>query len=461
MAYTTINKSTDHFNTKLYTGNGSAGNAITGVGFQPDFLWIKNRSQADWHQLFNSVRGASNVLYSNETSGESSASTSFASFDSDGFTVNANDGTNGNGENLVAWNWKAGGTAPEITYAVKVVSDSGNKFRFDDFGSSAVTLDLQEGGVYTFDQSDSSNSGHPLRFSTTSDGTHGGGSAYTTGVVVSGTPGSSGAKTVITVAGSAPTLYYYCANHSGMGGQANTNSTFGSSNFAGSIQSTVSANTIAGVSVVKWDGNGVAGASIGHGLGDVAKMIIVKRINTGGNNWTVYHASLGNTHRLELNTTTASTSDAGAWNNQTPTSTVFYTGNNLTVGNNGSTYIAYCFTEKTGFSKISSYAGNQDANGTFVFTGFKPAFVLSKDSTGAGENWFIHDDKRDTYNPVDTYLRPNLSNAEGTASHYDFLSNGFKNRYAGGSLNSSGRTYIYYAIGQAFVGSNNIVVTAR
>ena len=123
-------------------------------------------------------------------------------------------------------------------FYVKVVSDSGNKYRFDDFGTSAVTLDLEEGSTYVFDQSDSSNSGHPLRFSTTSDGTHNSGSEYTTGVTTTGTPGSAGAKTTIVVASSAPTLYYYCSAHSGMGGRQHQY-TAGASNFDGSIQSTV------------------------------------------------------------------------------------------------------------------------------------------------------------------------------------------------------------------------------
>ena len=140
-------------------------------------------------------------------------------FNKNGFTIGPQNEVNTSGENYVAWCWKSSGTAQSATYAVKVVSDSGNKYRFDDFGSSAVTLELSEGGTYTFDQSDSSNSSHPLRFSTTSDGTHGGGSEYTTGVKTSGTPGTAGAFTRITVATGAPTLYYYCTQHSGMGGR--------------------------------------------------------------------------------------------------------------------------------------------------------------------------------------------------------------------------------------------------
>ena len=148
-----------------------------------------------------------------------------------------------------------------------MVSDSGNKYRFDGHGTSAVTLDLAEGSTYVFDQSDSSNSGHPLRFSTTSNGSHGGGSEYTTGVTATGTPGSAGAKTTIVVAAGAPTLYYYCTAHSGMGGQVNTNSTAGSTSLSGEFNSSVynqsqnwssnysSSNGFAGAAANAFDGN--------------------------------------------------------------------------------------------------------------------------------------------------------------------------------------------------------------
>ena len=190
MAYTTIDKPTDYFNTVLYTGNGGSTQAITGVGFQPDWVWVKSRSDTEQHALWDSVRGGSKRLISDSTGAEYDNTTQgIQSFDSDGFTAGDSDQYNKSSQNVASWNWLAGGNAPTQTYTVKVVSDSGNKYRFDDFGTSAVTLDLQEGGTYTFDQSDSSNSGHPLRFSTTSDGSHGGGSEYTTNVTTTGTPG--------------------------------------------------------------------------------------------------------------------------------------------------------------------------------------------------------------------------------------------------------------------------------
>ena len=449
MAYSSITKPEDHFNTKLYTGDGNSPLAITGVGFQPDWVWIKARTTTDYnHMLFDSVRGATKYLKSDASSAENTIAETLKSFDSDGFTLgNSAYTVNDNAVPFASWNWLAGGTAPSQTYTVKVVSDSGNKYRFDDFGTSAVTLDLQEGGTYTFDQSDSSNSGHPLRFSTTSDGTHGGGSEYTTNVTTTGTPGSSGAQTVITVAASAPTLYYYCSSHSGMGGQANTNSTFGSSNFSGSIQANVSANTTSGFSIVKYTGTG-ANATIGHGLGKKPDWIVVKAYEDA-QQWAVQHSSLGATKGIRINTTGAAYTSSTRWNDTEPTSDVFSVGTEAEVNTNTEDHIAYCFTSIKGYSKFGNYVGNGVASGggPFIYLGFKPAFFMLKETSNA-DNWIILDNRRLGYNKLIYHLFPNLANAEYASDRVELRSNGVKVIDNDGSVNTSGATYIYMSFAE-------------
>ena len=348
MAYTTINKSSEHFNTKLYTGNEST-NAITGVGHQPDFVWMKNRDSAYYHGLYDSVRGTgtSKSLYSNanEAEGTNTGNLNLASFDSDGFTLGATSSTNiinKSSQNHVAWNWKANGA--------------------------------------------------------------------------------------------------------------------GSANTDGSISSTVSANTTSGFSIVSYTGTG-ADDTVGHGLGVAPKMIITKATGTT-NNWGTYHESLGNNDAVFLNLTNGTNDYAGYWNTTTPTSSVFSVGVSPDT-NSSATMIAYCFAEKQGFSKFGSYTGNGNANGTFVYTGFKPAFVMVKKTSGTG-NWEIMDNKRDTYNAAITLLFPNLTNADATSYNTDFLSNGFKQRVTASSRNASGSTYIYMAFAEApLVGTNNVPCTAR
>ena len=430
----------------LWTGNGSA-RSIT-FNNSPDFAWMKARSLGSAnHGLFDTVRGATKRLVSNSTGAESTQSQTLTAFNSDGFDLGTDSAYNGNTYPVVGWAWSAGENSNK-TYTVKVVSDSGNKYRFDDFGTSAVTLDLEEGSTYVFDQSDSSNSGHPLRFSTTSDGTHGSGTEYTTGVTATGTPGSAGAKTTIVVASSAPTLYYYCTAHSGMGGQANTNSTAGASNFDGTIQATVKASQTAGFSIVSWTGSTQSTAYVGHGLGKQPDFIVAKTYD-GTGNWYVFEPSLdtGGTisKALYLNSSAGKATVSGVWGHwDEMTSTTFGITDSAGSGTNDGDMIAYCFTSVDQFSSFGTYTGNGNADGPHVTLSFRPAFLLLKRTDNTG-NWLIYDNKREGYNFNNDPLYANLTSAEGTTDYIDLLSNGFKIRNTHSSINASSSVYLYAA----------------
>ena len=345
MAYTTINKSTNYFNTKLYTGTGSS-LALTGVGHQPDMVWQKVRSTTSSHRITDAVRGVGQVIYPNDTA-QQSAESAVTAFGTDGFTVGTASGTNTNGATYVAWSWKAGA------------------------------------------------------------------------------------------------------------GQ-------GSSNTDGSINTTyTSVNTTAGFSISKYTGTG-SNATVGHGLGVVPKCFILKK-TSDTSAWSMYHESIGNTKFLTLNSTAAETTGSTVWNNTSPTSSVFSVGTGDNGNASGATYIAYCFAEKKGFSKFGSYAGNGNADGTFIYTGFKPAWVMVK-RTDSADSWFMYDNKRSTFNVVDDYLIASSSGAENTTSvvNLDLLSNGFKLRNTDGGHNNSSGTYLFMAFAEApLVGTNNIPATAR
>lgn len=218
------------------------------------------------------------------------------------------------------------------------------------------------------------------------------------------------------------------------------------SNTAGSITSTVSANTSAGFSIVTYTAPSSGAFTVGHGLGVAPAMIITKSRSNSGYLWGTYHQSLGNTKRIDLNSTAAATTSLnGAWNNTSPTSTVFSVG--LDWSGSGITYVAYCFSEVAGYSKFGSYTGNGSTDGVFVYTGFKPKFILGKTSSNIN-NWWIMDTARGTINVIGNYLSPDTSSAESSFDSMDILSNGFKLRSSNAFVNGSGNTYIYYAVAE-------------
>jgi hypothetical protein len=342
-----IDKPSDYFNTVLYTGNDTDNRTVSGVGFQPDFLWIKARNNADSHYLQDVVRGSTKVIFSNSSSAEDTRASAVKSFASDGFVLGQEAQVNRNSGTFVSWNWLgANGTA---------------------------------------------------------------------------------------------------------------------SNSNGSITSTVSANTTSGCSIVKWSGSG-SNATIGHGLGVAPSMVITK--STGGSSaWGVYHISLGNTKILFLDETGAVGTNVAYWNNTSPTSSVFTVGSDAAVNHSGNNMIAYCFTEITNYSKFGFYVGDAlNKGGPFVYTGFRPAWIMIKRTDGA-DTWTMYDNKRIGYNVDNNPLFANATTTESTDDDLDILSNGFKIKRNSGRINTDGANMVYMAFAEnPFVTSTDngsIPATAR
>jgi len=235
------------------------------------------------------------------------------------------------------------------------------------------------------------------------------------------------------------------------------------SNSNGSITSTVQANTDAGFSIVQYTGTGTA-ATIGHGLGVAPAMYIIKNRDQAGTNWTVFHKDLtSNAYSLYLNEAQAQSNSVGYWNATSPTSTVFSIKNTSgDVNTNTEDYVVYCFAEKQGYSKFGKYTGNGNADGPFVHTGFKPAFVILKGSSNSG-SWYMLDSKRDVDNVANHAVEAQSSSAEYTNYNFiDMLSNGFKLRLGTSEVNTDGNSYIYMAFAEnPFVTSTGIPTTAR
>jgi hypothetical protein len=324
----TIADGSDYFDAKLWTGNGST-QTISGLEFSPDLVWIKSRSGAYSHLLFDQIRGTTKYLRSDNSGAEGTDSNSLTAFTSDGFSVGTTNAVNQNSGSLVAWAWDA--------------------------GSSTV------------------------------------------------------------------------------------------SNTDGSTTSSVRASQTAGFSIVSYTGNG-SNSTIGHGLNAAPEMIMIKK-RSASQNWVVYHAGIGATKALYLDGTTAAVSSSNFFQNTDPTSSVFSVGTGNGVNTNTETFIAYCFAPVSGYSQFGEYAGNSSTDGPFIHTNFRPAFLILKryDTTS---DWIMLDSTRDTFNAAEKYLYPHANGVEQAYDVVDFLSNGFKLRYAGGLANQTGNEYIYIAFAE-------------
>ena len=344
--YTTIDDPGLYFNTKLYTGTGSS-LANTGVGFQPDWVWIKGRSGATEHVLTDSVRGVTKELSSDDTGAEETVAQGLTAFGSDGFTVGTDGSYNTSSATYTSWNWKAGTTSGIVTNASTDITPS----------------------AYSFNQT-------------------------------------------------------------------------------------------AGFNVFKFTGAGNSGDTVAHGLGAIPEFIIIKVTGTT-HGWITYHGALGGTKNLNLETSNGAATAISRWNNTNPDSVNITLGNSNNVNGASTEYICYAFSGKQGYSKFGEYTGNGNAAGPFVYTGFKPAFLMCKRTDDASE-WSMFDNKRNTFNVVNHHVYADLPNAEGDDDDLDFTANGFKFRRDAGNTNGSGATYIYAAFAEApFVNSNGVPCNAR
>jgi len=229
----------------------------------------------------------------------------------------------------------------------------------------------------------------------------------------------------------------------------------------GTIDSTGSASDISGFSVVSYTGTGSSG-TIKHGLSTAPSMVIIKNRSHDSKSWIIAQKSIGYANGIFLNLSDAKASEGSAFNSTAPTSSVFTVGNTSLVNDSGDNYIAYCFADIQGYSKVSgSYIGNGNASGPMIVTGFSPAWLMIK-QTAAANDWFIIDNKREPFNPNNVQLVANGTSASTNKGDLDLLSNGFKPRSSNAAWNENNAQYIYMAFAEnPFVTSSGVPTTAR
>ena len=481
--YASIADGSTAFDVVTYSSDGSS-RTISGLNMSPDLVWSKRRSSAGRHVMSDSVRGVNKELFPNLTEVERTSTDGLTAFNSNGYTLGNDSGQYGwqaNNTTFVNWAWDAGSSNTSISvgglnssfynqgstnYTTSQVtgndyswSSSATNGMFDgqrntiraassqntftwNTSIALTTLRLmvhKEGGTTTINITDSDGQRNIASlFPTTANSTVTNGGLTFVNVPVRGT------LTQIEVN----------ADPSGVGYQAGiamveidgkvlVDNGVTPPNVP-SIASTVRANSTAGFSIVSWTGTG-AGGTIGHGLNTAPEFLIVKN-RDGAHQWPVYSKVLGPGNKLQLQDTAAS-ANTGHFNSLDPTSSVFSVGSTSSANANGDDIIAYCFAPVEGYSAFGSYEGDGNANGPFVYLGFRPAFVMIKNADAAGD-WSILDTTRDPYNRAENYLPANDSGAETSGYFRDYLSNGFKIRDNGTGVNTNNQTYLYVAFAE-------------
>ena len=461
------------FDTTLYTGNGS-GQTISGLAFSPDWVWIKRRSGSTDHCINDTVRGAGKQLNINQNYAEVTNTNNFAAFTSDGFTVGNGSQTNAANppETHVAWTWDAGESNTSITAGssnstayntdrvwsngiansdsdfdqAKTNGFNGNRSNTLRTGGNQVLVTLNFSPALTVSNSiEILGEGWPTAGATfvfTVDG------STTTRTTTQGRPATfnvSGSLTRITMQNSSSSGRTYLT-YIKVDGKELIDSNITPPNIP-LIASTVRANQSAGFSIVSYQGNNTGGATIGHGLNAQPKFIVVKDRDSTSGWWAVYHAGVGAGKGGYVNDNQGFSAQSH-WSYSDPSSSVFYVGANANTNANQNDFIAYCFAPVAGYSAFGSYTGNGSADGPFVHTGFRVAWLMTK-RTDTSENWEVRDSTRNPHNRTNLTLFPHARGAEDSGTvDFDLLSNGFKLRNTNGSTNASGGTYIYMAFAE-------------